>query len=98
VEYEVIIARSALRDLEQIRAYIARDNPAAAQKFCLKLLDEAESLRIFPERGGFIAERLGARFVMVYPYLVVYRITEESRMVRILRFWHGARERMRMRL
>jgi len=41
VEYEVIIARSALRDLEQIRAYIARDNPAAAQKFCLKLLDEA---------------------------------------------------------
>jgi hypothetical protein len=30
VEYEVIITRSALRDLEEIRAYIARDNPAAA--------------------------------------------------------------------
>lgn len=98
MEYEVIITRSALSDLEQIRAYIARDNPVAAQKFCLKLLDEAESLRIFPERGGFIAERPGARFVMVYPYLVVYRIAEESRTVRVLRFWHGARERMRIRL
>jgi toxin ParE1/3/4 len=97
VEYEVIITRSALRDLEEIRAYIARDNPAAAQRFGLKLLDEAESLRIFPERGGFIAERPGAPFVMVYPYLVVYRIAEESRTARLLRFWHGARERIRMR-
>ena len=69
MEYEVIITRSALRDLEEIRAYIARDDPAAAQRFGLKLLDEAESLRIFPERGGFIAERPGARFVMVYPLL-----------------------------
>ena len=58
MEYEVIITRSALRDLEEIRAYIAR-NPAAAQRFGLKLLDEAESLRIFPERGGFISERPG---------------------------------------
>ena len=78
MEYEVVIARSALRDLEQIRAYIARDNPTAAQPFALRLLDGAESLRTFPERGGFIAE--------------------QSRTVRVLRFWHGARERVRMRL
>jgi len=98
VEYEVIITRSALRDLEQIRVYIARDNPSAAQAFGLKLLDEAQSLSAFPERGGFVAERPGARFVMVHPYLVVYRIVEKSRTVRVLRFWHGARERVRMRI
>ena len=98
MEYEVIIARSALRDLEQIRAYIARDNPAAAETFCLKLLDQAKSLRTFPERGGVIAERPGARFVMVYPYLVIYRMDEQAATVRVLRFWHGARERVRMRL
>ena len=98
MEYEVIITPAGLRDLEQIRAFIARDNPSAAQTFCLKLLDEAESLRTFPERGGFVVERPGARFVMVHPYLVVYRIVEQSRVVRVLRFWHGARERMRMRL
>lgn len=79
-------------------AHIARDNPTAAQTFALRLLDGAESLRTFPERGGFIAERPGARFVIVSPYLVVYRIVEQSRTVRVLRFWHGARERVRMRL
>ena len=49
------------------------------------------SLRTFPERGGLIAERPGARFVVVYPYLVVYRMDEKARIVRVLRFWHGAR-------
>ena len=84
--------------MEQIRAYIARDNPSAAGTFVLKLLDEAQSLGTFPERGGFVVERPGARFVMVHPYLVVYRIAQETCTVRVLRFWHGARERMRMRL
>ena len=98
MEYEVIVTRSALRDLEQIRAYIARDDPSAAGAFVLKLLDEAQSLSTFSERGGFLAERPGARFVMVYPYLVVYRIVEKSHTVRVLRFWHGSRERTRMRL
>ncbi len=98
MEYEIIIARSALRDLEQIRDYIAHDNPTTAETFVPKLLDQAKSLRTFPERGGFIAERPGARFVMPYPYLVIYRIDEQSRTVRVLRFWHGARERVRMRL
>jgi addiction module RelE/StbE family toxin len=98
VEYEVIVARSALRDLEQIRSYIARDNPAASETFCLKLLSAADSLRKFPERGGLIAKRPGARFVLVHRYLIVYRIDEHSRTVHVLRFWHGVRERMRMRL
>lgn len=98
MEYEVIVTRPALRDLEQIRAYIAQDNPSAAETFVLKLLDEAQSLSRFSQRGGFVAERPGARFVMAHPYLVVYRIVEKSHTVRVLRFWHGARERIRMRL
>lgn len=87
-----------MRDLEQIRSYIARDNPAAAQAFVLRLLDEATSLTTFPERGGFIVERPHARFVIVRPYLVIYRIDETSRCVQVLRYWHGARERTHMRL
>ncbi len=98
MEYEVIVARSALRDLEQIRSYIVRDNPAASETFCLKLLSAADSLRKFPERGGLIAKRPSARFVLVHRYLIVYRIDEHSRTVHVLRFWHAARERMRMRL
>ena len=98
MEYEVIIARSALGDLEQIRSYIARENPSGAEIFCQKLLDACKSLRSFPERGGLIAERPGTRFVLVHRYLIVYRIDEHLHSVRVLRFWHGARERIRMRL
>ena len=63
-----------------------------------QLLSAADSLRKFPERGGLIAKRPGAWFVLVHRYLIVYRIDEHSRTVRVLRFWHRARERMRMRL
>jgi toxin ParE1/3/4 len=98
VEYEVIISQSALRDLQQIRTYIARDNPSAAETFGQKLLDDAESLRTFPERGGLVLQRPGARFVVVHPYLIIYRIMEQSHTVRVLRYWHGAREQIRLRL
>jgi toxin ParE1/3/4 len=96
VEYEVIITRSALRDLEEIRTFIARDSPSAAETFIQKLLDGAESLSSFPERGGCVTQRPGARFVIVHPYLIIYRIIDQSRTVRVLRYWHGARERMRL--
>ncbi len=82
-----------MRDLHRIRDFIARDNPHAAVTFCQTLLDHAERLSQFPERGGRIAERLGARFLVVGPYLIIYRIDETRSLVRVLRFWHGARER-----
>ena len=96
MEYEVIVTRSALRDLEQIRTYIARDNLSAAETFGQKLLDGAESLRTFPERGGLVLQRPGARFVVVHSYLIIYRIMQQSRTVRVLRYWHGARGQVRL--
>lgn len=87
-----------MRDLEQIRTYIARDNPSAAETFGQKLLDGAESLRTFPERGGLVLQRPDFRFVVVHPYLIIYRIMEQAHTVRVLRYWHGAREQMPMRL
>ncbi|MFZ1217643.1 MAG: type II toxin-antitoxin system RelE/ParE family toxin [Chthoniobacterales bacterium] len=96
MEYEVVITLSALRDLEEIRIFIARDNPSVAETFIEKLLDGAEALSTFPERGGCVTQRPGARFVIVQPYLIIYRIMEQSRTVRVLRYWHGARERMRL--
>ena len=94
--WQVILGRVALRDLQGIRDFIAREDPHAAVSFCQKLLDRAEALREFPERGGHLRERPGARFSVVGPYLIVYRVDEAAATVRILRFWHGARERRRL--
>jgi plasmid stabilization system protein ParE len=96
VACEVIVGRVALRDLARIREFISKDDPAAALSFCRKLLDHAEGLRTLPERGGHLRERPGARFLVVGSYLIVYRIDQEAKRVRILRFWHGARERRRI--
>lgn len=95
--WQVSIGRVARRDLEGIRDFIARDDPAAALSFCGKLLDHAEGLRLFPDRGGHLREKPGARFSVFGSYLIVYRVDEVAEMVRILRFWHGARERRHLR-
>jgi plasmid stabilization system protein ParE len=95
VAYQVIIGRVAERDLVSIAQHIARDNPDAAEEFIRKLLAEARSLTTFPHRGGHFKERPGTRFTTLGNYLIVYRVVEDAKEVRILRFWHAARERRR---
>jgi len=92
VDYEVIIGRLALQDLAKIHHYIARNNPAAARSFTGKLVKEAQSLTTFPQRGGHFEEKIGARFIVMGAYLIIYRVVETRHQVRILRFWHAARE------
>jgi toxin ParE1/3/4 len=95
VAYQVIIGRAAERDLINIGRYIARDNPVASEQFVLGLIHEAKSLANFPNRGGHYKDRPGTRFIVAGNYLVIYRVLEENKEVRILRFWHAARERLR---
>lgn len=93
MDYQVTLSRLALRDLEAIRKFIARDNPPAADAFIRKLLGAAQSLNRFPERGGNIEGHPGVRFLILDPYLLVYRVLQDSHKVKVLRFWHGAREK-----
>ena len=93
--YQVIVGPVAERDLISIARYIARDNPTAAEKIIGQLIQETSSLANFPNRGGLYKDRPGARFTVVGQYLVVYRVFESSKEVRILRYWHASRERLR---
>jgi plasmid stabilization system protein ParE len=95
VAYQVSIGPVAERDLISIARHIARDNSAAAEQIIAKLLKESRSLANFPNRGGHYKDRPGARFTVVGQYLVVYRVIENTKEVRILRYWHSARERLR---
>ena len=96
--YQVIIGRIAQRDLVKIRDYIARKNPEAARSFTEKLVEEAKSLKIFPNRGGHLEGRPGVRFTVVKHYLIIYRVVEVKSEVRVLSFWHAARERRHLRV
>ena len=50
-ELQLRITAQADRDLQEIVAYIARDNPAAAERFGLALVEKAELLKKFPLLG-----------------------------------------------
>lgn len=89
--YQVILTQRAKADLQALAEYIALDNPAAAENFVHKLLDDALSLACSPLRGQTLKRKPTIRRLVRWPYLVYYRVETSQSIVRILRFWHGAR-------
>jgi len=87
---------AALRDLAAARAYIAHDNPPAADNQIVRVLSAVTRLPRFPEIGR-PGRRGGTRELVVNrtPYIVAYRIRSEA--VEILRVLH-ARQRWPKRL
>lgn len=81
----------ALRDLEAIGDYIARDNPSAAAKTVSRILDHADMLAAHPQMGraGRVPE---TRELVVSdtPFIVPYRVRGDE--VEILAVFHGARQ------
>lgn len=78
--------------MRAIGAYIARDDPVAALRFTRRLLDDALALNNAPHRGAQVRQRPEVRRIVRRPYLIYYRIEENAGVIRILRFWHGARD------
>jgi len=87
---KIKISVPASSDLDAIEAYIRRDNPDAAVKTVLRVLDAVEQLSEFPNIGrpGRVA---GTKELVVggTPYIAVYRVRENA--VWVLRVLHGSR-------
>jgi plasmid stabilization system protein ParE len=95
--WKVVFSLRSQQDLERIVRFIARDDPEAAERFGLTLINKAESLGDAPELGVVMAQRPGTRFFPVGVYLVIYRLDPSAATIRILRFWHGARGKRPLR-
>jgi len=84
------LANPALRDLDAIEAHVSRDDPAAAIRTVLAVLEAVEVLREHPNIGrpGRVS---GTRELVVspLPYIAIYRVQENT--VWLLRVLHGAR-------
>jgi plasmid stabilization system protein ParE len=59
--YEVRLTAKARGDLNEIVAYIAQDNPLAAERLGDELTAEADSLSNYPYRGGLVRRRRNVR-------------------------------------
>ncbi len=81
----------ALRTLDGIGDYIAKDNPQRAVSFTHELFRQVDRLARFPHIGR-PGERPDVREFMVHRnYLVSYRVRRDK--VEILDIWHSARQR-----
>lgn len=88
---EVIWRPIALEDVAKARAYIARDNPAAADRIALAIRTAVARLASFPHLGR--PGRVGRTRELVVagtPYIVAYAVVDEQ--VMILSVLHSARQ------
>lgn len=91
--YRVEISPAAQADANEIRDYIARDKPRAAEKWGRRVVRLMFSLRSFPLRHEIIPEakeiNRDYRHLLFGKYRVIYRVEEER--VVVMRVIHAAR-------
>lgn len=91
---KVVTRDRAARELEAIHAYIARDNPRAADRVIRSLRERIRRMADidFPEMGR--QGRLpGTRELVHPPYIIVYYVERATNRLTILSVRHGARRR-----
>lgn len=81
----------AIDDLAALRAYIEHDNPAAAQRIALHIVQNVATLLANSPEMGRPGRVPGTRELVIQrtPFIVPYRVV--GNMIQILRIFHGAR-------
>lgn len=96
---KIVYSPAAVDDMDEIFSYIAQDHTAAAENMLNQLNGTISKLADFPNMGSVISEdeysliQPGYRFIVVHPYLVFYRLVNQS--VIIHRILHGRRDYLR---
>jgi len=92
VPIEIVWSALARTRLREIRAYVARDKPEAAERLAIRIVAMVETLRDHPYLGRVGAET-GIRELVVgrTPYVVLYRV--QGQRVVISTLWHAAQRR-----
>jgi plasmid stabilization system protein ParE len=92
VPVEVVWSALARTRLREIRAYLARDKPEAAERLAMRIVALVETLRNHPHLGRVGAEP-GIRELVIgsTPYIVLYRV--QGHRVTVSTIWHGAQHR-----
>lgn len=82
--YSVLLTDDALRDLEEVHAYLqAHDGPDRAEHVLDKIADAILSLAELPERGPHPLELAGIgveeyRELFFKPYRIIYRVQKKK--------------------
>ena len=88
---KIVSSPEAIQDLILLRAYIAEESPAGAQRIVLRILHDVEHLLPDNPQTGRPGRVPGTRELVIprTPYIVPYRV--QGATIQILRVFHGAR-------
>ena len=80
--YTINVSKSAKNDLRDIIKFIAIDNPMNAQNILKRIETKINSLKKFPERGGYVPELLRHnvkeyRQLLESPWKIIYSIKDD---------------------
>ena len=80
--YNVNVSKSAKKDLREIDKFIARNNPMNLLDVLKKIENRINSLKKFPERGGYVPELLkhnikDYRQLIESPWKIIYKIDND---------------------
>ncbi|NOU69042.1 type II toxin-antitoxin system mRNA interferase toxin, RelE/StbE family [Paenibacillus sp. LMG 31461] len=89
----------AVDDMDEIFSVISQDNVTAAESMLDNLDHQISALADFPNMGSVLSDeefsliQHGYRFIFVNPYLVFYRIKDNTAIIH--RILHGRRDYLR---
>jgi plasmid stabilization system protein ParE len=88
---KLVIREEAPDDLDGIYDWIAIDNQAAAVRV-VRVLRESMNRILLPElvKIGRPGRRKGTRELIEWPYIIVYKVSDDRELVTILSVVHGA--------
>lgn len=89
---KLIWSELSIRNLENLKAYIAQDSPRYAEIFITKLIESTENLLKFPAIGRKVPERDddNLREIIYHNYRTIYLIGNDS--IEIVTVVHGSRD------
>jgi addiction module RelE/StbE family toxin len=92
VPVEIVWSALARTRLREIRDYVARDKPEAAERLATRIVAMVEALRNHPRLGRAGAEP-GIRELVIgsTPYIVLYRVQDQR--ITVSTIWHAAQRR-----
>ena len=97
--HRIIITDDALSELEGIARYIRQHSPQNAANVAAKILDSIDSLALMPNRFRQVgkSKKRGTeiRAMLVRPYIVYYRIEDDSLVVFVLTIRHASQRQPR---
>ena len=88
---KIVWSRRAVQRLAEIRSYIAKDNPQAAQGVAARILESVDMLAARPHIGR-TGSLIGTRELVVSgtPYVIPYRVKEDR--LELIAVFHGKQE------